>query len=68
MTFVEQIRQYPQKKQLDVWKKLAPFLSVQELKKVMARVQNGEDLFKIHRDMRLLEKYQVEVAKILATM
>ena len=65
MTFEDCIRRCSPKEQLEIWKKLAPFLSAQELKKVMTRVSSGEDLLAIHKDMNLLNKYQVELFRIL---
>lgn len=68
MTFTEWIQRFPPKKQLEIWKQLAPFLSVRELKNVMTRVGAGEELLIIHQDMGLLEKYQVELFRILNNM
>jgi len=49
---------------LQVFQLLSEYLSVRELKGVMADVRRGKDLYTIHRNMGLLKKYQVDLIRI----
>lgn len=54
----------PNSESLQVFQLLSEYLSVSELKGVMAEVRGGKDLYTIHRNMGLLKKYQVDLIRI----
>jgi len=49
---------------LQVFQALSEYLSVNELKSIMDQVQQGRDLFTIHRQMGLIKKYYVDLLRI----
>ncbi len=50
--------------QLQVFKALSGYLSVRELRMIMAEVEKGKSLYQIHKKRGLLEKYAVDLLRI----
>ena len=54
----------PEEEQLQVFQALSEYLSVNELKAIMAEVAKGRNLFSIHKQMGLIKKYYVDLLRI----
>ncbi|MDC7220753.1 MAG: hypothetical protein PQJ59_12535 [Spirochaetales bacterium] len=54
--------------QMEFWKGLSHFLNDRELSHIMARLEQGKTLYQCHRDEGVLEKYQLEVFKLIQTL
>ena len=65
MTLIDYLTHQHPKKQEEIWKRLTVFLSNRELEDVMSRVEQGIDLYTAHNELGLVNKYQVEIMKIL---
>ena len=53
---------------MDFWKRLSHFLNDRELSKIMSDLERGKDIMNSHRDAGILEKYQLEVFKLIQTI
>ena len=58
----------PEDSQLQVFQALSEYLSVNELKVIIAEVNRGRDLLSIHRQMGLVRKYYVDLLRIQRLM
>lgn len=56
------------KVQLEVFRRLTPYLSSQDLMQVMKRVQAGKSIFEAHRDLGLISRYYVHLLRILESV
>ena len=54
--------------QMEFWKRLSHFLNDRELTCVMAEMEKGRSLLDCHRGMGMLDKYQLEVLKLIQTL
>ncbi len=54
--------------QMEFWKRLSHFLNDRELTFVMSELERGIPLLVSHRKMGLLNKYQLEVLKLIQTL
>ncbi|MBN2628401.1 MAG: hypothetical protein JXA95_17175 [Spirochaetales bacterium] len=53
---------------MEFFKRLSHFLNDRELKSVMEGVARGRDILSCHEGAGLLDKYQLEVLKLMQTM
>lgn len=65
MTVREWLSFQPKQIQTEVWKRLTAFLSTRELEQVMAKVRQGETIWQAHERLGLVDKYQLELSKIV---
>jgi hypothetical protein len=54
--------------EMEFFKRLAHFLNDRELNSVMAAVARGQDILECHDRAGLLDKYQLEVLKLMQTL
>ncbi|MDC7224714.1 MAG: hypothetical protein PQJ60_13295 [Spirochaetales bacterium] len=54
--------------QMEFWKRFSHFLNDRELSSVMADLERGIGLYEAHVNGGLLEKYQLEVFKLIQTL
>ena len=55
----------PEAAQNEVWKKLLHHLSNREIMRVIEEAKKNRDLYEIHRELGLLEKYQGDLCRII---
>jgi hypothetical protein len=54
--------------QMEFWKRLSHFLNDRELSAIMMNMERGKSLADCHKEAGLLEKYQLEVLKLIQTL
>jgi len=65
MTIQKWITKQNEKVQMAFWKQLSHLLNNNELKYIMNGVRQGRDLMRLHEELHVFEKYQVDMLKVL---
>ena len=65
MTLQAWLSMMPEAAQTEVWKKLLHHLSNREIMKVIEEAKKNRDLYEIHRELGLLEKYRGDLCRII---
>jgi hypothetical protein len=68
MSIREWIKLQPMSVQTEVWKRLTAFLTTIEISQVMTQVEKGNSLYKAHEKLGLVDKYQLELSKIVGIL
>jgi len=65
MTIQNWISRQNETVQMAVWKHISHFLSNMELNYIMNGVRQGKDLMKLHEELGVFEKYQVDMLRMM---
>jgi hypothetical protein len=68
MSIREWIKLQPMSVQTEVWKRLTAFLTTIEIRQVMVQVEKGNSLYTAHEKLGLVDKYQLELSKIVGIL